>query len=632
MSALGVFLDEWGPALRLEWWTMLDTKQASKGIYHLINSLFFLIGTGVFIYMMFTNVRSALNSPYVSLETTNADQVCNDVPGPVVGRFDIDYYGHYSSDSAFQEGFSIFQLVVPGVLLTMDSYKNLIADFAAEFKLVGDRSATRQVPWSLAAWASMYAIDPATKIKYTPITTPARLFEEVSAVNSYPRSKAGICLDPQTILYPTTTPASITGSTFDGALTIDIDGADLDVVDGKSIPYKIYITKAGNWDGISAYVEAYLPAYPGPCPNQFVPGNAFLYSGLGEIYGVDAASANPYSMSFEYDTVSTLIATAVNMGIIPIAKLTRVLIHTTQDRFGANENVKSFVHPFHKDMEPILCMSAGSNYLDGNSVTQTMPADFCAVVAGAEFIAFYPFITAIAGDESACTCSSTDDFCNEGAMRVSMIFSKDGTNLSPLYDLAATLGTFIKNDRVNGDTTQQSKINALYTSCLVPANPNPNPLSDSTCQAAWVAAVGPISSDDVGMFTFHVFPEDSVSYFTPIALPLKELQYTSAAAQGCKNTLYNSAAYSALQADVPVPLKQAYYSCTTKPYNAIKAEIGNAYGFVMLFVNIFLLALLICIYAWDRKQIYHVAFQADESAANIASVVPTKDIELTSPP
>jgi len=29
---LGTWLDEWGPALRLEWWTLLDTKETTSRV------------------------------------------------------------------------------------------------------------------------------------------------------------------------------------------------------------------------------------------------------------------------------------------------------------------------------------------------------------------------------------------------------------------------------------------------------------------------------------------------------------------------------------------------------------------------------------------------------------------------
>jgi len=330
--------------------------------------------------------------------------------------------------------------------------------------------------------------------------------------------------------------------------------------------------------------------------------------GEGNLYGVAADSNNPYKIKFDYDTTSLLIATAVNMGIIPIAKLTRVLIHTTEERYG--DRAQSYTHPFHPAMTPILCLTAGTPYVDANGNQQTIPADCCVVVSD-NSSAFYPFMTGIDGDDNACTCDSSDTYCNTGAVRMSLLFAKDDSTY--IYDIVSTMGTLIKNDPINGDKEQQSRINALYTSCPIS---EADPATGSTtgneaCNSAWIAAVGPTAADHIGMFTLLVYPQGN-RYFTLNALPLKELQYTTAAAQGCKNTIYNPAAFSALQAEVPVPLAQPYYSCSSTPYNAVKAEIGNSYGFVMLFVNIFCLTTLVLIIAWDRMEKHHVAFKPDD--------------------
>jgi len=601
---------------------MLDTKEASKPVQHLINSLFFIAGLAVFTYMMVTNISSNLNSPYVSLSSTGDDQVCQDVPAAVNGEFNVDYFGRYASQRAFNPAFELFKLVVPGVLLTEATYKTILSKFAEEFSSLGARSATRQTSWNLAAWSSTYAVDASTNIKFVPITKPARFFSAFEAVNSWPRSKAGICTDPVTLdpNAPSNTVA-ITATSFVSAENyIDIDGNPL-TGDGATFDYSIYITRMGNYHagGIPAYTEDYNVAYPGPCPSQFNPSTSFSYQGLGSIFGVDAGGENPYSMTFKYDSTSLLVAAAVNMGIIPISKLMSVLGKSIKDAFP-DMNVKAYVHPFHADMFPILCITAGSAYKDINGASQTMPSDACFMVSGKGFSQFYPVITSINDIENACDCASTDYNCEWGAMRVSMLYSIDGT-INSVFDVAATLGMKIKSDPIGGDLTQLQLIDDLYTKCKVADLTVTTP-----CQAAW-DAVGAASASNVGMFTFFALPENQLNSFTPGPVIFEDLfQYSSQTSQVCKNTIYNAAAWTTIQSDTPVPLKQAYYSCTTTPYNAVKAEIGNSYGFVMLFVNIFLLTFLIIIYALDRDEKHHKKFRPDGEEKAL-----TEEVKETTP-
>ena len=582
---------------------------------------------------MITNVQSSLNSPYVSLSSTGSDQVCEDVPAAINGVFSVDYHGHYASQSAFNPALDIFELIVPGVLLSESAYKALLAKFAADFEKVGTRSAARTIPWNLAAWSSLYSVDYETMIKFTPVTKPHRYFKTVTAVNSYPRSKAGICLTGKTILdFETNALVDITGTIYE-SLNIDLEYAFLKSKgEGMSFDYAIYITRAGNYNPeVGDFSYVYNEAYPGPCPDQFRPGSTFRYRGQGHLLGVDPNSENPYSMTFTYDTTSTLIATAVNMGIIPISLLMSVL-GTSIEEMAGGINAKFYVHPYHKEMFPILCMTAGSTYESTDGTTKTMPSDFCAVVSGtAEYTYFYPFITAVTFENKLCSCEAVDedrDACLDGIMRMSMIYSIDGTAKGTL-DVAAVMGNLMKSDPIDGDKQQQVLVDALYSSCLE----STGAASNAACQAAWDAAAGP-GADNVGMFTYSIYPDNYINYFTSGALIFADLLKSKDRSEGekvCRNTIYNAAGFTTMQADVPVPIKQAYYSCTTTLFNAVKSEIGNSYGFVMLFVNIFCLTCLILIFVLDREGKDHKKFvraDGEEDVMSKVSQVPQSDADV----
>ena len=600
-SAFQDWMTEWHPALRLEWWDVLEQRRVKPRYSNLIMISFFILEVFFMIYLVITRIKNQVNSPYVSLENTNSDQTCNQVPSPIVGTFNADYNGRWSTSGAYTSYLSIFQLIVPGALVTVNDYQAMIQGFDKDFRVVGERAASRGRWFSLAAWTAMYSSDSKTHIQFASTVLPQLAFQFADAYSFPPMNKLDLCEEGMTFDFSTGAPQRVPINPQDPKY-IPLEGLIPFAPSGQTFTYSVYLSKSGYYNWASdTFGYDYNQTDIGPCPDHFTPFGTFLYP-IGDSKlnsGPNATNA----MSFTFDMRSILIASAVNMGIIPISKLTQVLVRTStnQSEYGL-DNMGLYTHPRHLPMAPLQCQKAGTIYNNSINQQQILSADSCFVLAN-QFESyggdFYPFVMDVNSDGNVCNCTSSDYACKQGNFRISLFYTKQLTDY-PLLELADRFANLIKADPINGDLAQRNLVRNLYTSCTGSTS--------AACSSAWTTlAPNNGLSDLLSLFTIDTFlPQNAV--ITNNGLTLDELVPPDPIRPSCANSIYRPDVFQRLGKSVPVPLEQPYFSCVPKVGSTIIDSIGNAFGFVMLFVNLALVLVVVIMLWWDKKEEHHVSF------------------------
>ena len=81
----------------MKWDILLKEKKPSPRFLTIMNFIFI---TGVlvgFSLLLRENVGNKLNTATVSIKGNSSTQICHEVPAPISGTFNVDYYGQYDN-------------------------------------------------------------------------------------------------------------------------------------------------------------------------------------------------------------------------------------------------------------------------------------------------------------------------------------------------------------------------------------------------------------------------------------------------------------------------------------------------------------------------------------------------------
>ena len=353
---LVTFFNEWPSAIKMKWGDLLVEKKPSPRFKTIINFIFITCSLTGFVWLLLENVGNKLKTATVSIGGNSSTQICHEVPAPISGAFNVDYYGQYDNyiggHNLYRKDLATFILDVPAAKLESVDYTTMIESFRQEFAVVGKRSEMRTLVWQITAWTAMYAVKEENDITYRPRIKPEMFLGGVDFYNAWPRSRRGICLVPtfaqiyNNSLSPMDPPkqyVAISQGYLDALNAARLGDAsdpsgilkEYFPIDGNlvkstvdTINYEIYISRSGWWHpkahGYRYGEMSYT--YPGPCPDQFRP---------------IALSQSPDVFKIPIAKITLFVAAAVNMGIIDLSKLLKTSV-------TSHNGMHSYVHPFHK--------------------------------------------------------------------------------------------------------------------------------------------------------------------------------------------------------------------------------------------------------------------------------------------
>jgi len=175
--------------------TNYDPEDISRG--HLAVPAFtvFSLSWLIIFALYFTyGVQKYLGSTFLSLSKTSEFQTCNDVPVTITGSYELDIFGHWSTDVRFQSNSSIFKVSFDASSITLEEYQTTMMKFQERISELDVILSQHDVTFAAVAWSTFYTLDAGTQMS---ISTTAdwniifsQYYRKASASRGYAASGA----------------------------------------------------------------------------------------------------------------------------------------------------------------------------------------------------------------------------------------------------------------------------------------------------------------------------------------------------------------------------------------------------------------------------------------------------------
>jgi hypothetical protein len=96
-----------------------------------------------FIFFAVSMTVSGQIPKFLSLESSNSDQICQSVPIEVKDWFEGDMLGNWETSPDFQQNNSVYTIKFGGAAITNDVYRSTMLKFNKQLKALSQKAATR---------------------------------------------------------------------------------------------------------------------------------------------------------------------------------------------------------------------------------------------------------------------------------------------------------------------------------------------------------------------------------------------------------------------------------------------------------------------------------------------------------
>jgi len=409
-----------------------------------ILALYYIGFNVLLIYFTVTSTLTLWNSSFISLESSNMDQLCTEIPKAISASFEGDNKGAWQTDNNFKQTNSIYLLKFSGSEINQETYSSAMTSFDDKLKQIGDRSATRDLAWQLIAWGTFNAFDKETDMTFSTNGNIATSFKDIGTY---------------IISFTTFTPAVIDADGKDVGLNFcfESDIAVPQIGNEAAFDYSLVLMRAVTknygrtisvsmdlkWTNLDDNGET-SEYYKGPCPGFFSPMETF------DIDGIDYFYNKISTLVLEFDTQSIMTAISVNFGIMPLSELSEVQHDPFSGKYPSN--MKFYIDEFYAPMTPIVCMDKGSIYNK-----KTLMAPLCLLADQKTLI--YPVFK----NSKKCDCSNTTKLMTKdeaydctSPLEIIFVYDKIGYNSmhfngSDAMNLGFKMANYIAEDPVGGD-------------------------------------------------------------------------------------------------------------------------------------------------------------------------------------
>ena len=292
--------------------------------------IYYAMFVTLLIYFTVIGVQNSTAVAFLSLQDSNADQLCVEKPQSVTGTYLGDYMGRWQTDTLFHHNSSLFSIQFSGSSLNNDQFQTIFKKFGTSMATFGKNGLSRSVFYNSLVWSVFAFRDDDTHILFTSTVDASTLAFGQFMNGAAWSNRYGLC-------NATTSTKSIamsySASTKSYVMSIPIIMSSLYDIDFKT--HKSY-------------------SIPEPCPRH---GKTTLFSDSSIVDGL-YYQPNSFNLAFDVHTLYSIIA--LNLGVFSsVQSISERYIQT--DSVYQNFVVAGFPGTFYVDqlyvpMQAFFCI------------------------------------------------------------------------------------------------------------------------------------------------------------------------------------------------------------------------------------------------------------------------------------
>lgn len=119
--------------------------------------------------------------------------VCDPLPVSVTGKFEGDLYGSWNTKPSFFQNSSLYVLTFTGSAVKLNEYQASMRKFSERLKAIGQRTAKKDLSYSLIAWAAFNVNDAASRMSFYTTAKADTIFSNLAVASVAISSRKGVC-------------------------------------------------------------------------------------------------------------------------------------------------------------------------------------------------------------------------------------------------------------------------------------------------------------------------------------------------------------------------------------------------------------------------------------------------------
>mmetsp|Transcript_23089 Transcript_23089/g.33818 ORF Transcript_23089/g.33818 Transcript_23089/m.33818 type:complete len:840 (-) Transcript_23089:259-2778(-) len=132
-------------------------KELQPQFMYIFGAVSYILSLGCFIYFCYSGYSEARTKSYIALN--NDDGECTTVPKAVSGQWLASYDGLYTGDVDFQYPLAVYMLEFEDFSKNSHEYKNIMDEYKAELKKIGELALTQNLADNILYWVSWQVLD-----------------------------------------------------------------------------------------------------------------------------------------------------------------------------------------------------------------------------------------------------------------------------------------------------------------------------------------------------------------------------------------------------------------------------------------------------------------------------------------